>query len=90
MFTIHDIQDRLIQAIYDSGKTILHIAKALDVPESDIKQYLSGESLPPLELFAKLCILLEKNANYLLCLDMVMPQEKVDMLLYLKADAQAC
>lgn len=85
---LQDIKNRLSLSIINSGKSIIHLSKALNIPLSEIQSYINKTALPPLDIFAKLCILLDVNSNYLLCLDLISSQEKIDMLLYAKADAQ--
>ena len=88
MLELENIQKRISAAIKNSGKTQTHIAKALNVTQSCIAHYIKGDIIPSLDTFAKLCIVLDEDPKDLLCLDMVTPQEKIDMILYSKAEDQ--
>ncbi len=67
MITGTQIQERIKEAIKQSGMTQSEIAKHLGIIQQSVQQYLSGRALPSLETFANLCKLLDVDANYILC-----------------------
>lgn len=66
MITLNEIRQNLIEAIKLSGMTQTAIAKELKVSQQTIAQYLSGRSMPSLDTFANLCVLLDLDANEIL------------------------
>ncbi|MDE6585680.1 MAG: helix-turn-helix domain-containing protein [Clostridia bacterium] len=67
MITLEQIQLRLAEAIKQSGMTQTALAKALNIKQPTVGQYLSGRALPALDTLANLCKLLDLDANYILC-----------------------
>ena len=63
---IKEIKERIAKEIADSGMKQCDIAKAINVHPTAITQYLSGRSAPALDTLAKLCVLLDVSADYLL------------------------
>ena len=63
---IKTIKARIAKEIIDSGMKQCDIAKAINVHPTAITQYLSGRSAPALDTLAKLCVLLDVSADYLL------------------------
>ena len=67
MILLHNIRTRLIEAIKQSGVKQLDLANMVGVSHQAISQYLSGQSMPALDTFAKLCAVLDLDANEILC-----------------------
>ena len=63
---IKQIKNRIAREIEMSGMKQCEIAKAINVHPSAITQYLNGRSAPALDTLAKLCVLLDVSADYLL------------------------
>ena len=66
MIVLQEIRDNLIEAIKTSGMTQSEIAKKLNIKQPSIAKYLSGKSMPSLDTFANLCIILDLDANEIL------------------------
>lgn len=66
MVTLELIKKNITEAIRQSGKTQAQIAKELNVTQSCIAHYNSGDSAPFLDTFANLCIVLDVDANDIL------------------------
>lgn len=69
MIYIDRIRVKLQEAIKQSGMTQTEIAKRVGVIQQTIACYLSGKALPALDTFAKLCAVLDLDANEILCVD---------------------
>lgn len=69
MATLNDIRIKLKKEIELSGLTQTELAKRIGVHRSAIGQYLSGRSMPALDTFAKLCAVLDLDANEILCVN---------------------
>ena len=69
MIEIDKIRKKLQEAIKQSGMTQTDIAKRVGVIQQTIACYLSGKALPALDTFAKLCAVLDLDANEILCVD---------------------
>ncbi|MDE7380316.1 MAG: helix-turn-helix domain-containing protein [Clostridia bacterium] len=67
MATLNNIRIKLQEAIKQSGLTQTELAKKIGVHYSAIGQYLSGRSMPALDTLAKLCAVLDLDANEILC-----------------------
>ena len=67
MITLQLIQQKLSDAIKQSGKTQTDIAKLLDIKQPTVGQYISGRAMPSLDTLAKLCAVLDLDANDILC-----------------------
>lgn len=67
MIEIEKIRINIQKAIRQSGMTQTELAKKLNVYQSAVGQYLSGRALPALDTFAKLCAVLDLDANEILC-----------------------
>lgn len=63
---IEEIRKRIIEAIKQSGLTQTELAKRIGVIQPSVNQYLSGRALPALDTFAKLCYVLDLDANEIL------------------------
>lgn len=62
------IQQRLAEAIRQSGMTQKEIAQKMQVSQQMISQYLLGKKMPALDTFANLCAVLDVDPAYILCL----------------------
>lgn len=60
------IKQRLSEEIKNSGLTAIEIAKHVGVSPEMITQYKTTKKLPKLDTFAKLCEILDADANYIL------------------------
>ena len=69
MVTIEDIREKLIDAIKRSGKTYTSIAKEIGVSQQTISQYVHYGAMPALDTLANLCIVLDLDANDILCIE---------------------
>lgn len=69
MITIDKVRVNLQEAIKRSELTQSALAKKIGVHHSAVGQYLSGRSMPALDTFAKLCAVLDLDANEILCVD---------------------
>ena len=67
MIDLQKIRTNIQNAIRQSGMTQTELAKKLNVYQSAVGQYLSGRALPALDTFAKLCAVLDLDANEILC-----------------------
>lgn len=61
--------ERLTEAIKQSGLSQKEIAKYLNISESNITNWKKGDNLPSVEILYKLCILLKESSDYLLGLE---------------------
>lgn len=68
MITLNQIQNKIIEAIKHSGLTQTEIAKGLNLSQSSIAHYVKGDILPALDTLANLCVVLDLDANDILCL----------------------
>ena len=69
MVTLNQIRTKIIEAIQQSGMTKTELAKRLGVCHQAIGQYLYQNKMPALDTFANLCIVLDLDANDILCVD---------------------
>lgn len=60
------IKKRLSEELKNSGLTTIEIAKRVGVSPEMVTQYKTTEKLPRLDTFAKICIELDLDANYIL------------------------
>lgn len=68
MIVQNQIQQRLAEAIRQSGMTQTEIAAKVGIQQPTVGQYLSGRSMPALDTFANLCAVLDVDPAYILCL----------------------
>ena len=61
--------ERIIESIKSNGYTQKELADMLNISQSNITNWKNGDSYPNLELFFKICVLLDESADYLLGLD---------------------
>ena len=66
---LSQIQERLAEAINNSGMTQTAIAKELNINPTQICSYVKGRKMPALDTLANLCKLLDIDTNYILCQD---------------------
>ncbi len=59
MVILEEIRNNLISAIKDSGFSQTEIARRLNIKQQTVQQYMSGRSMPALDTFANLCIVLD-------------------------------
>lgn len=69
MITLKEIQNRLANAIKQSGKTQTNIAEQIKVKQQTVSHYVNGDIMPALDTFANLCIALDLDANEILGID---------------------
>ncbi len=69
MIKLNDIRNKLIEALKSSDLSQTDLAKALNVNQSMISDYLHGKKMPSLETFANLCEILDIDANEILCIN---------------------
>ncbi len=63
---LKDIQQRLRQAIKQSGLQQNYIAKCVGVSAQTVSKYMREDIFPALDTFAKLCALIDVSADYIL------------------------
>jgi transcriptional regulator with XRE-family HTH domain len=66
MITTAEISDRLAEAIRQSGCTQREIAEKIGVRQQQISSYIQGKTLPALDTLARLCVVLDLDANEIL------------------------
>ena len=69
MITIKDISTRIAEAILQSGMKQRELAEKIGVKQQQISSYIKGKTLPARDTLANLCLVLELDANDILCLD---------------------
>ena len=67
MINLEKIKIELQNAIKNSPKTQVEIAKKIGVKQQTVAQYLSGRAMPALDTLANLCAVLDLDANEILC-----------------------
>ena len=67
MINLDKIRVKLLDAIKQSGMTQTQLASLLGVCHQAIGQYLYQNKMPALDTFAKLCAVLDLDANEILC-----------------------
>lgn len=68
MIHLSQIQKKLAEAIRQSGMTQTEIADRLGITQPTISHYLKGDKMPALDTFANLCVILDVDANDILCM----------------------
>lgn len=68
MIEITKIRQRLSETIKQSGKTQTELAKLINIGQSNISHYIKGDKLPALDTFANLCLILDVDPAYILCI----------------------
>lgn len=67
MVVLDEIRKNLISAIHESGLSQTELARRLNVRQQTVQQYISGRSMPALDTFANLCIVLDIDPADILC-----------------------
>jgi len=67
MIMLNDIQKKLADAIKQSGLTQSEIARRLGVAHQQVSGYVCGKQMPALDTLANLCVILDLDANEILC-----------------------
>ena len=68
MITLEQIQQKLAEAIRQSGLTQTEIAQQVGIKQSQISCYLHGKKMPALDTLANLCIVLDVDPAEILCI----------------------
>lgn len=63
---LEGFSERLRQAIFDSGMNCVEISKHIDRERKSIYGYMRGDVQPDAYTIAKLCVVLNVSADYLL------------------------
>ena len=69
MIILSDIQDRISQAIKQSGMSQTEIAKKVGVRQQQISCYMNKQKTPNLDTFANLCQVLDLDPAEILCIN---------------------
>ena len=75
MITLEKIRHQVAEAIKQSGLTQTELARRLGIGQQQISCYLHGKKMPALDTFAKLCAVLDVDANEILCIADYKPDE---------------
>ncbi|MBE5751460.1 MAG: helix-turn-helix transcriptional regulator [Clostridiales bacterium] len=67
MITLTQIQAKLAEAIKQSGLSQTALAEKLGVKQPTISHYVKGDKMPALDTLANLCVVLDVDANDILC-----------------------
>lgn len=68
MITIEQIREKIKEAIKHSGKTQTEIAEQIGIKQPTIAHYIKGDIMPALDTLANLCVVLDLDANEILCI----------------------
>lgn len=66
---LQNIQNRLRTAIKESGMQQKEIARLIGVSAQTVSKYMKADIFPALDTLAKLCIILDVSADYILGID---------------------
>ena len=69
MITQEMILKRLQEEIRRSGLTQSEIAEKMAIAKQTLRNYVKGRRIPPFDVFANLCVVIDADANYILCLE---------------------
>ncbi|MBD5086987.1 MAG: helix-turn-helix transcriptional regulator [Clostridiales bacterium] len=69
MIKFEKIQKKLSEAIKQSGKSQSEIARQIGVKPQQVSAYVLGKQMPAVDNLAKLCAVLDLDANDLLCVE---------------------
>ena len=61
-----DFQQRIAEVLKNSEYSQKEIAKILNIEQSNISNWKKGLNFPSLDIFYKLCLILDESADYLL------------------------
>lgn len=67
MINIEQIRARIAEAIKQSGLPYKEIANRLGIKPTQISSYIHGRKMPALDTLANLCVILDLDANEILC-----------------------
>ena len=67
MITLEQIREKIQEAIKQSAMTQAELAKRIGVCQQAIGQYLHQNKMPALDTLANLCVVLNLDANEILC-----------------------
>lgn len=67
--TIEMIQERLREAISQSGYKQTELAKKLGITQATISDYMHKNKFPALDTLANLCRILDVSPAYILCFE---------------------
>ena len=68
MITIEQIRERVVEAIKQSGISQTTLAEKLHIRQQTVSDYINGKAMPSLDTFANLCVVLDLDANDILCI----------------------
>ena len=68
MIKIEQIQQKIAEAIKQSGLTQTKLAHQLGISQQTVSCYLCGTKMPSLDTLANLCAVLDVDANDILCI----------------------
>lgn len=68
MITLNDIQQKLAEAINQSGMSKAELSRQLGLAHQTISHYVKGNKMPALDTLANLCVVLDLDANEILCI----------------------
>lgn len=69
MVTTKEISAKLAEAIKQSGIPQAKIAEMIGVTQQQISNYVNGLNLPALDMFSRLCTVLDLEASEILCIE---------------------
>ncbi len=67
MVTLDLIKAKVAEAIKQSGLSQSELARRLNIRQSNISHYVKGDKMPALDTLANLCVILDLDANEILC-----------------------
>lgn len=67
MITLNEIRENLVAEIKNSAYSQTKIANAIGVKQQTISEYITGKSMPALDTFARICIVLDIDPGDILC-----------------------
>ncbi|MBD5585228.1 MAG: helix-turn-helix transcriptional regulator [Clostridia bacterium] len=67
MITLDNIRAKLAEAIKSSELSQSEIARRLGIAHQQVSGYVCGKQMPALDTLANLCVILDLDANEILC-----------------------
>ena len=67
MITLEQIHGKIKEAIKLSGLSQGEISRSLGVTHQTVSHYVKGDKMPALDTLANLCVVLDLDANEILC-----------------------